>query len=136
MWYSRLKSFVCLVVLKKTGFCFIKSQSGSRDGSKSEAIIISMSLSLTGEGVGNGGEKGVELVGSRDGSKREAIILSMSASLMAEGVGGCLDKGVELDGAETSSVVESKKASSISFSNSELERDGRRGTDGNTMDED
>ena len=94
-----------------------------------------MLLSLTGEGVGNGGEKGVELVGSRDGSKRESIILSRSASLMAEGVDGCLDKGVELEGA-TLSAVESKKASSISFSNSELERDGRRGTDGNTMDED
>ena len=118
---------------KKKRFLF--RQSGSRDGSKSEAVI-SMSLSLMGEEVGNGGEKGVELVGSRDGSKREAIILSMSASLMVEGVGGCVDKGVELDGAETSSVVESKKASSISFSNSELERDGRRGTDGNTMDED
>ena len=59
-------------------------------------------LSLMGEGVGNGGEKGVELEGSGDGSKREAIILSMSASLMAEGVGGFLDKGVELEGAETS----------------------------------
>ena len=91
---------------KKNGFCFIIR---SRDGSKSEAIIISMSLSLTGERVGNGGEKGVELVGSRDGSKRESIILSISASLMAERVGGRLDKGVELDGGETSSVDEPKK---------------------------